>query len=150
MLRIKSVTTDCVSINGLGQVYPKLTPELTGPASKDHSPVHSFRKGDSVYYVMHSTTTGALYYVRADRPLGNQKDTLVVPLSQLNQLTFGDSDPARSGKGGFLDIKSLENGILAYTLNGYILMIPNEALLSGTKLGQSPLEAYQANGWQYG
>ncbi|UYM14528.1 TcdA/TcdB catalytic glycosyltransferase domain-containing protein [Endozoicomonas euniceicola] len=147
----QSVTTDCVLITGWGGVYLRLTPELTGPVIKDHSPVHSFRKGNAVYYVMHNSASGALYYATIDRPPADRGNLLVTPLSNLNLLTFGHDDlDARGGKGGFLDIKSLKNGILAYTLNGYILMIPNEALLSGTRLGELPLEAYRFDGWHYG
>ena len=146
----QSVTTDCALITGWGSVYLRLTPELTGSAIKDHSPVHSFRKGNTIYYVMHNSASGALYYTTIDRP-ADRGDLLVTPLKNLSFLTFGHDDlDAKGARGGFLDIKSLKNGILAYTLNGYILMIPNEALLSGTRLGELPPEAYQFAGWHYG
>ena len=147
----QSVTTDCVEITGLGGVYLKLAPELTRSIIKDHSPVHSFRKGDTVYYVMHSSTVGALYYVSIERPRVDYADLLTTSPGTLNLLTFGRSAlNVRDGKGDFLDIRSLRNGILAFTRNGYILMIPNDALLNGIHLGNAPLENYQFTGWHYG
>ena len=135
-----------------GRHYLRLNPAVMDTLHREHIPLHRFRQGEDVIYVMLSEQSKDLYYARIHQP---ETATEWVKLHDAAEFTIIALDKSHKNRlsrqqdGRFTHIWSKPGGMLTSTDSGMMIEIPDESLVSSSSLASYPSsEAYQFDGWE--
>ena len=159
--RRQNPTYHCFQRNSTG-THLVLTRDTRQALRRDHTPVHRFRRGANVYYVMLSRLSGDLYYIKINQPEDSTRRIMPDSDFDFTVIALDDSykDHLKNSRNGssadrqawqdarFTEVLSQDDGLVAYTRGGYILYISNDNMEASTLLKRfASSESYEFDKW---
>ncbi|UYM17710.1 hypothetical protein [Endozoicomonas euniceicola] len=159
--RRQNPTYHCFQRNSTG-THLVLTTDTRQALRRDHIPVHRFRRGADVYYVMLSRLSGDLYYIKINQPEDSTRQIMPDSDFDFTVIALDNSykDHLKNSRNGssadrqawqdarFTEVLSQDNGLIAYTRGGYILYISNDNMEASTLLKRfASSESYEFDKW---